>query len=226
MKEHIGKIFAGLAIILVGASFVYANFVSNQANEGIVFTENVKGNPDAVVSLVKYSDFQCGACAQFYPSVNAILADYGDQIRFEYKHFPLVSIHQNAIPAAKAAEAAGQQGEFFAMHDLIFENQSVWANSANPISFFNQYAQEIGLDVEEFKTQYRASLIEDRIQESFNEARELGLSGTPTFFLNGEQMEIESFQDFRSQIETALGVIGDEAGQVADDKEAEISIWA
>jgi len=224
MKEHIGKIFAGLAIILVGASFVYANFVSNQANEGIVFTENVKGNPDAVVSLVKYSDFQCGACAQFYPSVNAILADYGDQIRFEYKHFPLVSIHQNAIPAAKAAEAAGQQGEFFAMHDLIFENQSVWANSANPISFFNQYAQEIGLDVEEFKTQYRASLIEDRIQESFNEARELGLSGTPTFFLNGEQMEIESFQDFRSQIETALGVIGDEAGQVADDKEAEISI--
>jgi protein-disulfide isomerase len=213
MKDHIGKIFAVVAVVAVAASVAYSSHVSSQANEGVVIQEHIKGNENASVTLTKYSDFQCPACAQFVPYVEDVLADYGDQIRFEYKHFPLISIHPLAVPAARAAEAAGQQGQFFAMHDALFENQQAWSNSGNPVALFNQYAEEIGLDMELFKRHYKASLLEDKVNSEFREARELGFTGTPSFLLNGEPMQIQSFADFRTQIEAALGVGqgGDEA---------------
>ncbi len=205
MKNQLGKIFIGLAILAVGASLVYANRVSEGANEGVVITPHVKGNPEAAVVLTEYSDFQCPACAAFYPFVNSLVAEYGDRLQFEYKHFPLISIHPLAVPAAKAAEAAAQQGKFFEMHDKLFENQSTWAASSNPVRFFETYASEIGLDVELFKKHYKSSLIEDRIEGDFAAARELGLSGTPSFFLNGQQMQFETFEDFAAQVVAAVG---------------------
>lgn len=206
MKDHIGKIFIVAAVVAIGGSIVYANQVANQANEGVEITSHVKGNPEAEVVLVEYSDFQCPACAQFYPYVKEVVEAYPDDLRFEYKHFPLISIHPFAVPAGRAAEAAGQQGEFFAMHDKLFENQQTWANSSNPISYFTTYAEELELDIDLFKRHYKASLIEDAVNNDFREARDRGLTGTPTFFLNGERMEIDSFADFRTQIEAALGV--------------------
>ncbi len=206
MKDHFGKIFAVLAVVAIGGSIVFANYVSQQANEGVVIQQNIKGNPEAAVTLTEYSDFQCPACASFYPVIVELLEQYGDQIAFEYKHFPLISIHPFAVPAAKAAEAAGQQGKFFEMHDKLFENQSIWSNSANPTGFFVTYAEEIGLDVELFRRHMRASLIEDKVNAEFNEARELGLTGTPSFFLNGERFEFTSFDEFQAGIQAALGI--------------------
>ncbi len=206
MKNHLGKIFIGAAVVAIGASIVYANYVGKQANEGVVLTEHVKGNPAGTVTLVEYSDFQCPACAQFYPIVKELVETHGDTLRFEYKHFPLISIHPYAVPAAKAAEAAAQQGKFFEMHDKLFENQTVWANSSNPSGFFVTYATEIGLDVDLFKQHLKASLIEDAVSDSFTKAQELGLRSTPSFFLNGQPMQFETFEDFRTQIENALGV--------------------
>lgn len=205
MKNHLGKIFIGVAILAVGASLVYANRVSEQANDGVTIAPHVKGNPAATVTLTEYSDFQCPACAAFYPYVNALVEQYGDQLKFEYKHFPLISIHPLAVPAAKAAEAAAQQGKFFEMHDKLFENQTTWAASSNPVRFFEGYASEIGLDVELFKQHYKSSLIEDAIEADFEKARELGLTSTPSFFLNGEKMEFTSFEEFTTQIVNALG---------------------
>ena len=190
--------------MLLGTSFWYADRVAKEANEGVVVEAHIKGNPDAAVELVEYSDFQCPACAQAYPQVVSLLEEYGDQLRFEYRHFPLITIHAHAVPAAKAAEAAGQQGQFWGMHDLLFENQSQWSRSNNPEAFFKQYAAELGLDLALFERHLNASVINDAITESFEEARERGLSGTPTFFLNGERMELSSFEDFRNQIEGAI----------------------
>lgn len=209
IKEHFWKITGLVAILALGGSIVYSQYAANEANEGVVVEAHVKGNPDAPVKMVEYSDFQCPACKQFVPVVEEILNQYGDQISFEYRHFPLINIHNNAVPAAVAAEAAGQQGKFFEMHDKLFENQTVWANSSVPSRYFEQYAEEIGLDIDLFKTHMNASVITDSIKDSFNEARDKGLTSTPSFFLNGEKMTYTTFEEFRNLIDEAVGTSSD-----------------
>ncbi len=205
ITKHFWKLFAVLAVLLIGGAFLYSNYSSNQANIGLTFEDHIKGNPDAAVTLTEYSDFQCPACQQFSTIVDEVLKAHEGKIRFEYKHFPLITIHQNSVLAARAAESAGQQGKFFEMHDTLFANQNTWEASANPQIFFNQYAQEIGLNVDTFKTHMRASAIRDRVMESYNAARELNLTGTPTFYLNGVQMEITTYEDFANQVAAAVG---------------------
>lgn len=198
------KMFVFLAFVAVAAAIVYSNFAAKEANEGVEVKQYIKGNPDAAVVLTEYSDFQCPACGQFYPVVKELLETHGDDLALEYKHFPLISVHPFAVPAAKAAEAAGQQGKFFEMHDKLFENQQIWSRAANPRAFFSQYAEEIGLDVELFNRHYRASILEEKIEGEFNEARELGLTGTPSFLLNGERLQFETFEEFTTAIEAAV----------------------
>lgn len=205
LKDHFWKIVGLVAVLALGGSIVYSQYVAKEANEGVTIESHFKGNPDAKVKMVEYSDFQCPACKQFVPVVEEILEQHGDNLSFEYRHFPLVNIHQNAIPAAIAAEAAGQQGKFFEMHDKLFDNQTVWSNSAVPSRYFEQYAEELGLDVELFKTHLKSSIISDAVRDSFNEARDLGLTSTPSFFLNGEKMNYETFEEFRGAIEAAVG---------------------
>lgn len=209
MKKHTWKIISGIALLLLGASVVYSQQVSQKANEGVVVEAHIKGNPDSSVTLTEYSDFECPACGQFYPYIKDILNEHGDSIRFEYKHFPLITIHRYAMPAAQAAEAAGQQGEFYAMHDMLFENQSAWSKASSPDAFFIKYAEEIGLDVPLFKSHLNSSVITDSIKESFSEAQKLGLTGTPSFYLNGEMMTFTTYEDFTGQIEQAIAGAGD-----------------
>lgn len=206
MMKNPWVIIGSIAVILIGASIWYSSYIGEQANEGVSFEPHVLGNADSEVVLVEYSDLQCPACRQFVPVVKDVLEQYGEQIRFEYKHFPLTSIHPYAVPAARAAEAAGQQGEFFAMHDLLFENQTTWSNSSNPNAFFTQYAEELELDMNLFNQHMKASLITDKINDEFSEARAQGFTGTPTFTLNGERMVFTTFEEFIGQIEAAIGV--------------------
>jgi protein-disulfide isomerase len=212
MKEYIWQIIGVVAVLAIGGSIVYSNSVSNKANEGVVLEAHIKGNAEASVQLTEYSDFQCPACGQFYSIIDELMKEQGDSIRFEYKHFPLISIHQFAVPAAKAAEAAGQQGKFFEMHDKLFENQQIWSASANPQLSFNVYAEELDLDMGLFKQHMKASVINDRINDGFKEARELGLTGTPSFLLNGERMQFETYEDFVQQITDAINPVTAEEG--------------
>ena len=170
MKKHTWKIVFGVAALLMIASIAYSQYASKSANDGVTLEDHIKGNPDATVTLTEYGDFQCPACGQFYPIVKSTLDQYGSQIRFEFKNFPLTTIHPYALSAAKAAEAAGVQGKFFEMHDKLFENQKAWSASASPAAFYVQYAQELGLDVNLFKQHMRASLIEDEIKKDSKEA--------------------------------------------------------
>ena len=195
-----------LVVLALGASIVFSQQAAKKANEGVVMESHIKGNPEASVTLVEYSDFQCPACAQFQPLVKELVEEHGDQLRFEYRHFPLVTIHPYAVPAAQAAEAAAQQGKFFEMHDLLFENQSTWSQGGNPDAYFIQYAEELGLDISTFRRHLSASVITDSVRGDFRKAQELGLRGTPSFYLNDQQMNYETFDDFISQIEAALGV--------------------
>jgi protein-disulfide isomerase len=196
-----------ITVVLFGGAIVYSQNANEKNNQGVVVVDHIKGNPAASVTLVEYSDFQCPACAAFQPVVNELLAQYGSQIKFEYKHFPL-PIHNFAQQAAVAAEAASQQDKFFEFHDKLFENQKEWSSSATPQAFFTQYAEELGLDVEKFKTHQNSSVLRDAVRADLADARELGLTGTPTFFLNGERMQFETFEDFIAQIALAIDPSG------------------
>lgn len=193
-----------LAVVLFGGSIWYSGQVSEKNNEGVTITTHIKGNSEATVKLVEYSDFQCPACASFQPAIEQIMNEFGDKLSFEYKHFPL-PIHPFADEAARAAEAAGVQGKFFEFHDELFANQAEWSTAASPAAFFNEYAKNLELDVDQFKRHYNAGLIKAKVKAEFDEARGKGITATPTFYLNDVKMEIKTFEDFYNQIAAAVG---------------------
>ncbi len=204
LKKHFWKVVALVVIVLIGASVLYSKQTAERANEGVVIESHVKGNPDAAVTLIEYSDFECPACAQFSPYIKELMNEYGDELRFEYRHFPLINIHAQAIPAARAAEAAAQQGKFWEMHDKLFENQSVWTRSSSPAAAFNQYAEELGLDMAKFKLHLNSTVITDSINASFDDARGRDFTGTPSFLLNDEKMTFTTFEEFKEAIVSAI----------------------
>lgn len=191
MKQTLTNPWLIIGVITV-ALFAGAFYLAGQAgeanNEGIELIDNVKGNPDAAVVLTEYSDFQCPACRQAFPFISELVEQYKDDLRFEYKHFPIERIHPYALPAAMAAEAAGQQGKFFEFHDLLFENQDEWSRSPAPAAFFVQYAEELELDMDQFRRHSNASDLRDKVRAEFAQGQEVGVTGTPGFFLNGERL--------------------------------------
>lgn len=193
-----------IVALLIAGSVWYGSTVGSSYDEGVVVAVHTSGNESAAVTLTEYSDLQCPACAQFHPIVEDILAEFGDQIKFEYKHFPLAQLHPYAEAAARAAEAAGQQDKFFEYITLLFKNQSAWSQSRTPAALFVTYANELGLDTDQFTRQQRSSLLQAQVRSQFSEARGLGLTGTPSFFLNGIKMDVKSADDFRAQVAAAV----------------------
>ncbi|MCA9360795.1 thioredoxin domain-containing protein [Candidatus Kaiserbacteria bacterium] len=193
-----------IVVVLFGGAILLSNSSTKDSNAGVEIIQHITGNPESEVKLVEYSDFQCPACGAFHPVVKQLLSEYGDRISFEYKSFPLSNIHPNALSAAMAAEAAGQQDKFFEFHDLLFDNQSEWSAVSVPTTFFLQYAEEIGLDIEQFKKQMKSTLLRDKVKADFDEGRELGVTGTPSFFLNGNKMEFDSYPGFVEQVVIAV----------------------
>ena len=212
-----------ITVGLFGGAVWYSSVAAERNNEGVQVPEvHVKGNPDATVVLEEFSDLQCPACASFQPVLNEVLTEYGDVLRLEYKHFPLPT-HQHAIDAALAAEAAGQQGKFFEYHDLLFANQQTWAQAAAPTALFVQYAEELSLDVPTFRRHMNSSLLREKVLADRSEAQQRGVNATPTFFLNGQRMQIQTFEDFVTQIAVAVGddsVVGTSTAPTAPNTEA------
>ncbi len=177
---------------------------TNTASTKVESGDWVKGNPDANVVLIEYSDFQCPACGAYYPVVKQLSEAYGDTIAIVYRHYPLVNIHPNAMPAARAAEAAGKQDKFFAFHDILFEKQSEWSTAPNEVELFTNYAQSIGLSVEQFKTDMQSSEINDLVKEDIASGTALKVNATPSFFLQGVKIQNpRSLEDFKKLIDEA-----------------------
>lgn len=164
-----------------------------------------KGPADASVTLIEYSDFQCPACAAYYPLLKQLNQDFEGQIKFVYRHFPLMQIHANAELAAKAAEAAGLQGKFWEMHDMIFENQKSWASSANAAVIFAGYAVSLGLDSEKFATDINSTEVKQKVLRDYQSGLKAGVNGTPTFFINGEKIaNPRGYDEFKALINSYL----------------------
>lgn len=159
-----------------------------------------KGNPDGKLRLVEFGDYQCGACGFYHPIVEEIMEEFGDQVYFVYRHFPLVNVHQFAVSAASAAEAAGRQGKFWEMHDKIMRNQQSWSRGM-ATSAFLAYARELGLNDVQFQQDLRNSDIRAKIERDFNTALELNINSVPTFFFNGEYMPTpRTAEAFRAKV--------------------------
>lgn len=167
--------------------------------------DHVQGSANAPATLIEYGDFQCPSCAAYHPLVKDLQKEYGNRLRFVFRNFPLVSLHQNAFDAARAAEAAGVQNKFWEMETVLFENQADWSRLPNPDEAFASYAQRIGLDAGKFTEDYESYAVRDRVTESIKEAHGLGLSGTPSFFLNGEKIDNPATPDaFKALIDAAI----------------------
>ncbi len=147
------------------------------------------GSKDAKVTIIEFSDFQCPYCKRFYDQTfDALKEKYIDtgKVNFVYKHFPL-SFHKQAVPAAVAAECAGQQGKFYEMADLLYKNSEEWIPLSNPNSKFSSYAESLGLDKNKFEACMVSKDVLNKIQEDFNEGQSRGVTGTPAFFIGNEE---------------------------------------
>jgi protein-disulfide isomerase len=147
-----------------------------------------RGPQNAPVTLVEFGDYQCPSCGYYAPIVLEVLKRYPQQVRLEFHHFPLVGIHQWAMPAALASEAAGEQGKFWEMHDLLYENQEKWSKSQNAEAEFVAYATQLGLNVNRFMQSMRDPVVQQRILEDVKRATDGKINETPTFFINGEKV--------------------------------------
>lgn len=183
------------------------NTLSEPVNSG----DNVKGNPEAEITLVEYSDFQCPACAGAAPAVKQLVEEMGEDVRVVYRHYPLRSIHPNAQLAAQASEAAANQGKFWEMHDELFASQRVWSNQSNPTDDFYKLAEKLELDMMKFKQDLTASETKNKVNSDYTSGSASGVAGTPTFYLDGEQLtNFGSYANLKSIIQDKLGTTPEE----------------
>ncbi|MEV6692283.1 thioredoxin domain-containing protein [Micromonospora sp. NPDC051196] len=160
---------------------------------------------DGKVTLVEFLDFECEACGAVYPAVKEILDTYQDRITFVVRYFPIPS-HPNADLAARAAQAAADQGRFLEMYAVLFENQAQWGHQSTPqTDRFVGYARELGLDVDRFRQDLDAPATAQRVAADRADGETAGVRGTPTFFLNGRQLtEVRTQSDMIAAIDAAL----------------------
>ncbi|MBA3769493.1 MAG: thioredoxin domain-containing protein [Blastocatellia bacterium] len=149
---------------------------------------NFTGSPTAQVTVEEFADYQCGSCATAHPVLNEIKSMYGSRIKFVFRNFPLLNMHDKAYDAAVIAEAAGLQGKFWDMQNQLFINQSTWISSPNYKQLWNDYAQKIGLDTARLGTDVAGLAAKGRVDADLQRAKAIGVTGTPTIYVNGQSI--------------------------------------
>ncbi len=197
-KIFLGIILATVVIIGVGLFIFIKPTPSYTKAEMIPAGTTAVGPQDAKVFLVEFSDFQCPACGAFRPYVDEVRTSYKDKLLFAYRHFPLQQ-HQFAKPSAYAAEAAGEQGKFWEMYDYLFTNQEKLSGEK-----IAEGAKLLGLDIYKYETAVKSEVIKNKIEKDLTDGQKFGVSGTPTFFLNGQKLELSSFGDLKKAVVEAL----------------------
>lgn len=198
-------IFSTAVVLLLGGLVVWTRMtnppldVSNVDTGSVLaattdsgdIADRTKGSSENNVVLVEYGDYQCPSCAGANPNVNKLVEEYGDKFTFVFRNFPLTSIHPNAKAASAVAEAAGQQGKFWEMHDLLYDNQGDWSNldASKRTDIFNQYADSLDLDINKFTADLTDKPVNQKIKFDLALGKKDGTDATPTFYLNGEKLD-------------------------------------
>lgn len=198
-----GLVFAGFVIFLDPKEDQTASSEATGTATGqLVREDSPRLSEGGEAIFVEYLDFECEACLSLYPAVEEIRAEYGDRVTFVVRYLPL---HGNSVEAAQAAEAAREQGEFEAMYKALFENSAEWSHqeTSQREAFFG-YAEELGLDMERFEQVYDDPATLERIEQSAADAEALGVTSTPTFFVDGERLEPTRVEDLTDPLDAAL----------------------
>ena len=203
-----------LAVIILGFfGIVYTSKKDKTQTESSTASaqgsSNYYGKMDSQVELTEFVDFQCEACYAYYPVIKEVKEKYKDKVKFRIRNFPITSSHQFAMQAARSAEAAARQGKFFEMHDLIFEGQKTWERAQDPTSYFDGYAQQIGLDMDKYKADFASPGVNAVVNQDLRDVQELGGNGTPTFALNGKKVESpgRTVDDFSKFLDAELAKV-------------------
>ncbi|HAE43437.1 MAG TPA: hypothetical protein DCG34_11075 [Clostridiales bacterium] len=218
-KKFVIGIIVATIVLLVGAVWFLGKSDTSSSSTGksvalsedqqklleVVSDDYIKGNKEAKVTIVEYLDFECEACGAYYPVVKALMDEFGQDVRFVTRYFPLPG-HKNSVPAALAVEAAAKQGKYWEMHDLLFTEQKSWGEkpAANP-KIFEDYARKLGLNMEQYAKDVSSKESKARVDRDKNAGTRLGVSGTPSFFVNGSKIpNPKGLEDFKTFIKAEL----------------------
>jgi protein-disulfide isomerase len=207
-KQFFGIILA--VIVILGGIFALTSKKNGTTGGSASSTgqpsSHVITAPGSKVTLVEYGDFQCPACKSYFPLVTQLKIEYKDKVNFQFRNFPLTQIHPNAFVGSRAAEAAAKQGKFFEMHDLLYQNQDTWSRSSSPATSLEIYAKELGLNVEQFKTDMNSTAVSDTINADIKAGQALGANSTPTFVINDKKIakNPQSIDEFKKLLNDAI----------------------
>ena len=205
--QLLGILFV-IVLIAVGLSKAskHSGAVAQAGLPAVTASDWSKGPETAALTIIEYGDYQCPACGVWHPLVEKMMKEEEGKVRLVFRNFPLSQLHPNALAAAHAAEAAGAQGKYWEMHNMLFENQEEWTPQTEPTSKFEAYATKIGLDLAKFDADMKSDAIGKKISSDYAGGAKVGIQGTPTFFLNGEKLDnttIHGYDDFKKQVDAA-----------------------
>lgn len=205
MKLILGLV-VGVGLLVGGLWYLSGMEAADPARLTVTADDWQRGPENPKVTLIEYADFECPACGAYQPVLKDVKETFKDELRFVYRTFPLMG-HKNGRASALAAEAAGEQGKFWEMHDLLYAKQKEWGGKpVEDRSLFEKYANELGLDLEKFKQAMASDAVGQKVTESYDNGIALKVQGTPTFFLNGEKIKNPANADeFKNLIRSKLG---------------------
>ncbi|HUZ92502.1 MAG TPA: thioredoxin domain-containing protein [Candidatus Paceibacterota bacterium] len=202
----VALIAAAVVLNPSGPSPAAPAFVATTA-PAITTSDWTQGNASAKATLIEYGDFQCPACGAWYPIVKQLFASESSSILFVFRNYPLYQIHPDAGIAAQAAEAAGLQGKYWGMFDMLYENQNTWSTvdpAAVVAQYFNGYASSLGLDVSKFDSDINSDGVKNKIKNDVDGGNSAQIDHTPTFFVNLKQINPQNPGDLQNDITQAL----------------------
>lgn len=194
------------AVVLIGWNIARNKPAQESVDPMAIRTEDrTKGPANATVTLIEYSDYQCPACAAYFPVIKQLQEAFPNDLNIVFRDFPLTQIHNNALAAAYAAEAAGNQGKYWEMHDILFARQGSWASLSNPKDTFTDYARELGLNIDLFTTDMTSDAVQNQVASDQKLGTRLRIQSTPTFYLNGTKLQNpQGLEPFKALVQEAL----------------------
>jgi len=157
------------------------------SGKGLAKSVHIRGNPDASVTLEEFGDFECPSCASLATFVDQLIKEYHPRVRLIFRNFSL-PMHQLARDAALTAEAAGLQGRYWEMHDMLFREQAVWSSATDVQLLFDTYAETLGLDLDQFRKDVKSDKVRERVESDQTRAKSLGVKTAPTLFVDKREM--------------------------------------
>lgn len=200
----------GTIVLILGIWVLLISTTSSPQSETSSFkippatTNDIATGPsDAKVAVIEYADFQCPACAAYAPITKQLREKFKGKVNFVSRFFPLPQ-HKQGMISSQAGYAAHLQGKFWEMEKLLYDNQTVWSQSTDPVKIFNEYALTLNLDLNKFNTDLNAESTKQYIREQANEGAKAGISSTPSFFINGNYVRAKDYAEFKQLIQNEL----------------------